>query len=204
MTSRPAIHLTAGDAVAARLATADPLLGALIARVGHVDIGPTGAPFEALVSSVVAQQLSDKAATTIWNRVVERVTPTPEAFASAPMEVLRGAGLSQRKAEYVQGIAAATLAGDLDFDVLETLGDEEVIERLVALRGVGRWTAEMYLIFGLGRPDVLAVDDLGIRISTGRMLGLGRPAHRDEVAQRGELWRPHRTAACLWLWSDGS
>jgi len=202
MTLPARLTLTAdgGDSVA--LAAADPQLGKLIDRVGRVELAPPGDPFEELVGSIVAQQLSDKAARTIWGRVVAVAEPTPVGFASASFDDLRSAGLSRSKAEYVQGVARAVLAGEIDLACLGDVPDEEAIERLVALRGVGRWTAEMFLIFALRRPDVLALDDLGIRTSAGRMSGLDRAFSRDELAERGELWRPHRTTASLWLWAD--
>jgi DNA-3-methyladenine glycosylase II len=98
--------------------------------------------------------------------------------------------------------AQATLDGEISWDSLEYLDDEQVIEELTKLRGVGRWTAEMYLIFALGRPDVLALDDLGVRISAGRMASLDRPMTREELAERGERWRPYRSTASLWLWAE--
>lgn len=190
------------DAPSRALAMADPELGALIDRVGHVDAPFRGGGFSVIARSIVSQQLSEKAASTIWGRVAEQVGSSPESLAGAPVGALRAAGLSGRKVEYLQGIAQRTLSGEIDWDSLDALDDESVIDELVSLRGVGRWTAEMYLIFALGRPDVLAVDDLGLRNSAGKALGLDRPATRDELAERGERWRPWRSAASLWLWGD--
>jgi len=204
MTLPARLILTADSDSSIALASADPDLGVLIARVGTVKLPAPGDPFEELVGSIVAQQLSDKAARTIWSRVIAVAEPTAAGFASADFDDLRGAGLSRSKAEYVQGIARAVLAGEIDLTDLSDVADEEAIERLISLRGVGRWTAEMFLIFALRRPDVLAVDDLGIRDSAGRMAGLERAFTREELAARGEGWRPHRTAASLWLWADRS
>jgi len=195
--------LTPDDPASSLLAKADPALGALMDRMTRIEIPAPGTPFEELVGSIVAQQLSDKVARIIWGRVIQVAEPTPQAFAAADFDALRGAGLSRSKAEYVQGIARTVLAGDIDLDALHTHDDERVIAELIGLRGVGRWTAEMFLIFALRRPDVLALDDLGIRASAGRLLGLGRVATRDEVSERGELWRPHRSVASLWLWAAG-
>lgn len=196
------LHHTADDAPSRALALADPELGVLIDRVGELTITVTGGGFEVMAESIVSQQLSSKAAATIWRKLVDSVGSSAEAIAAAEHEALRAAGLSNRKAEYVQGIARATLSGDVDWDSLETLDDEAVIASLTPLRGVGRWTAEMYLIFALGRPDVLAVDDFGVRSSAGRMAGLGGLMDREELLARGELWRPWRTTASLWLWAD--
>ncbi len=193
---------TSDDATSRALSSADPELGALIDRVGEVEVTVTGGGFEVMAESIVSQQLSAKAAATIWRKLGEQVGCSAEALAEAPHEALRSAGLSNRKAEYVQGIARATLSGEIEWDAFEALDDEAVIAALVPLRGVGRWTAEMYLIFALGRPDVLALDDFGVRSSAGRMSGLGVPMERAELAARGELWRPWRTAASLWLWAD--
>ena len=201
-TSTRTLEMSSSDATSLALAAADPELGALIDRVGEIRRGPYETGFPVVARSIVAQQLSEKVAPIIWGRVVERVGITPEALAEASVEELRGCGLSGRKVEYLQGIARATSAGEIDWAGLASLPDEEVIAELTKLRGVGRWTAEMYLIFALGRPDVLALDDLGVRISAGRMLGLGRAATREELAERGELWRPYRSTASLWLWAD--
>lgn len=193
---------TFDDSESRALATADPELGALIDRVGEIQIDVTGGGFEVMAESIVSQQLSWKAAATIWGRLSSQVGSSPEALAQASHDSLRAVGLSNRKAEYVGDIARATLSGDIGWDALEHLDDDAVIEALVRLRGVGRWTAEMYLIFALGRPDVLALDDLGIRMSAGRMVGLSGPMPREALAERGELWRPFRSTASLWLWAD--
>lgn len=195
------LSYTSDDAPSRALAQADPELGALIDRVRAVEAPLwSGDGFAVIGRSIVSQQLSEKAAATIWRRVAEHVGTTPEAIAAAPVEGLRTAGLSGRKVEYLQGIARCSLAGAIDWNALDALDDEAVIEELVGLRGVGRWTAEMYLIFALGRPDVLAVDDQGLRNTAGRAFGLGRPATRAELQERGERWKPWRSVASLWLW----
>lgn len=199
---RGALILSPDDPVSMELASTDPQLGGLIRRVGRVEIAAPDDPFTELVGSIVAQQLSLKAAGTIWKRVIAAVPPTPEGFSAADPDELRAAGLSRAKTAYVQGIAHTVVTGDLDLSALDTLDDEQVIEQLVRLKGVGRWTAEMFLLFALRRPDVLALDDLGVRGSAGKMADLGRPMTRDELAQRGDLWRPHRSTASLWLWES--
>ncbi len=196
------LRYTAQDDPSRALAVADPELGALIDRIGEVEVPVSGGGFEVMAESIVWQQLSAKAGQTIWRRLAKSVGATADELAGASHEGLRAAGLSNRKAEYVAGIARATLAGEIDWGALEELDDEAVITALLPLRGVGRWTAEMYLIFALGRPDVLALDDFGIRSSAGRLVGLARPLERHELLERGERWRPWRTAASLWLWAD--
>jgi len=195
------LRYTSDDAPSRALAQADPELGALIDRVGTVESALwSGTGFAVIARSIVSQQLSEKAAATIWRRVAEQTGTSAESIAGASVEALRAAGLSGRKIEYLQAIARSTVAGEIDWDALERLDDETVIETLTALRGVGRWTAEMYLIFALGRTDVLALDDQGLRNTAGRVFGLGRPATRAELEERGERWRPWRSVASLWLW----
>lgn len=196
------LRYTSDDAPSRALAEADPELGVVIDRVGRLEVCVRGGGFEVMAESIVSQQLSTKAAATIWRRVAEMIDSSPEALAGASHETLRAAGLSNRKAEYIQGIARATVSGEVDWDALTALDDEEVIARLVPLRGVGRWTAEMYLIFALGRPDVLAIDDFGVRSGAGRMAGLGCPMERTALAERGKLWHPWRSVASLWLWAS--
>ncbi|HSK46494.1 MAG TPA: DNA-3-methyladenine glycosylase 2 family protein [Coriobacteriia bacterium] len=200
--AHPALILTSSDSISRQLAGADPSLGELIDRIGRVQVDASDPPFVTLARAIVSQQLSDKIASIIWGRVLEVAEPTPEALASATTEALRSAGLSRSKVDYIQGVARAFLNDEIDADALELMTDDEVVAELTRLRGVGRWTAEMFLIFGLRRPDVLALDDYGVRLSAGRMLGLERAASRDELAERGARWAPHRTAASLWLWSD--
>ena len=197
------IRYRSDDAPSRALAEADPALGAVIDRVGSFEFGPFGEPFEVLAHSIVSQQLAAAAADRIWARFREQVGVTPEAVQAASDEELRAVGLSGRKAEYVRGLAIAALERDPDLDALGSLTDDEVSERLTALRGVGPWTAHMFLMFGLQRPDVLALDDYGIRLAVGRLLDLGGPASPAQVAEAAERWRPYRSVALLYLWKAG-
>jgi DNA-3-methyladenine glycosylase II len=196
------------------LAAADPTMGALIARLGKIDIKtrlerraeerPPDA-YGALLRSIVGQQLSTKAARTIYLRVVDLfggTTPTPEQLLDAKEEDLRACGLSGRKTEYVRDLAAHVLSGELELDRLDALGDEEVVEEIVAVRGLGRWTAEMFLLFHLERPDVLSGGDLGIRKAIQVEYGLGEMPPPAQVIEIGEAWRPHRSLASLYLWES--
>jgi DNA-3-methyladenine glycosylase II len=203
MTPAP-LRYTADDSVSRALAEADPRLGAIIDRVGGVSFDPIEAddPFTAVIRGIVGQQLSDKAASTIFNRLKDRVGITPRALAEADTVDLRAAGLSGRKSEYVAAAGAAVASGELDLNALESLPDDEVEARLTSIRGVGPWTAHMYLLFALRRPDVIAPGDLGIRQATGRLLGLGRPATPSEVLTASEAWRPYRSAATLYLYRE--
>jgi DNA-3-methyladenine glycosylase II len=196
------------------LAAADPTMGALIERVGKIDLStrlrrrqeerPADA-YGALLRAIVGQQLSTKAARTIYMRVLDLfgdATPSPEQLLTAREQDLRAAGLSGRKTEYVRDLASHVLGGELELDRLDQLGDEEVIEEIVAVRGLGRWTAEMFLLFHLERPDVLSGGDLGIRKAVQVEYGLAEMPPPARVLEIGEPWRPYRSLASLYLWES--
>jgi DNA-3-methyladenine glycosylase II len=189
------------------LCEADPRLGVLIARAGPFTMRPppTQSLFAALVEAVVYQQLSGKAAATILRRVVAlyrpRRFPRPQDLLDTPPERLRAAGLSAAKTLAVRDLAARTLDGTVPSMLrVRRMSDDEIIERLTTVRGVGRWTVEMLLLFRLGRPDVLPVGDLGVRKGFHRTFG-GR-VMRDPVvlSRRAERWRPYRSVASWYLW----
>ena len=193
------------------LADSDPAMATLIERLGErsAETRRRGLAkpdaYGALLRTVVAQQLSSKAARTIHGRLLDLFggeTPTPEQILAAEESDLRGAGLSGRKVEYIRDLAAHVKSGELELDRLDELSDEEVIEEIVAIRGFGRWSAEMFLIFHLERPDVLAGDDLGIRKAVQLAYGLDEMPSEAEVARIGEPWRPNRTLASLVLWES--
>jgi DNA-3-methyladenine glycosylase II len=160
-------------------------------------------PYRALVRAVVFQQLSGKAASTIHGRVLalfaEKDHPDPEDIIGASDQALRGAGLSRQKIAALRDISQKRLEGVIpEARSLSKLSDNEIIERLTAARGVGRWTVEMYLMFTLGRPDVLPVDDLGVRKGAEKLYS--RTFTPKELAAYGERWMPHRSAAAWHLW----
>jgi DNA-3-methyladenine glycosylase II len=196
------------------LAASDPTMAALIERIGKIDLAtrlerrkeerPADA-YGALLRAIVGQQLSTKAARTIYLRVLDLfggTTPAPEQLLEASEQDLRGCGLSGRKTEYVRDLAAHVLSGELELDRLDRLGDEEVIEEIVAVRGLGRWTAEMFLLFHLQRPDVLSGGDLGIRKAIQVEYGLEEMPTPARTVEIGERWRPHRSLASLYLWES--
>ncbi|HET6998695.1 MAG TPA: DNA-3-methyladenine glycosylase [Solirubrobacterales bacterium] len=198
----------------AALAGSDPKMAALIERVGKIDLKkrlrrrseerPPDA-YGALLRAIVGQQLSTKAAQTIYLRVLDIFggsTPSPEQLLEASESDLRGAGLSGRKVEYIRDLASHVLSGELELDRLDELSDEEVTEELVAVRGLGQWTAEMFLIFHLERPDVLSGGDLGIRKAVQIEYGLEEMPTPQKVLEIGERWRPHRSLASLYLWES--
>lgn len=196
------------------LAASDPTMAALIERVGKIDIAtrlkrrseerPTDA-YGALLRAIVGQQLSTKAARTIYLRVIDLfggATPSPEQLLEASEGDLRAAGLSGRKTEYIRDLASHVLSGELELDRLDQLDDEKVIAEIVAVRGLGQWTAEMFLLFHLERPDVLSGGDLGIRKAIQIEYGLEKMPPPTQVLEIGEPWRPHRSLASLYLWES--
>jgi 3-methyladenine DNA glycosylase/8-oxoguanine DNA glycosylase len=186
------------------LAAADPAFGALIARVGPCSLEPHGlAPYDALVQSIVYQQLSGKAAATILGRALAHFggeVPDPRDLADAPDELLRGAGLSRAKTAALKDLARRAMDGSLPGRAeVDTLGDDEIVSRLSQVRGVGPWTAQMYLMFGLARPDVLADTDLGVQNGVAVTLGVERPGPA-ALRDLAEGWRPWRTVGCWYMW----
>jgi DNA-3-methyladenine glycosylase II len=181
----------------------DPRMARLIQRIGPHRLIITPDPFTALVGSIVQQQVSMSAAAAIQRRLAElcpdgRVTPA--AILGLKEAALRGAGLSRQKALYVHGLAQAFDSGDLSARGLRRMPDDEVIAAVTRLKGVGRWTAEMLLIFCLERPDVWPIDDLGLRKAVRNFLGMKRIPALRTMRRAGEPWRPYRTYASWYLW----
>ena len=202
-----------GKARREELAAADPVMADLIERLGPLDLAkrlrrrkeerPADA-FGALLRPLVGQQISTKAARAIYLRMLGLFDgpPTPEAMLARSEEDLRGIGFSRRKVEYAHDLAAHALDGSLELDRLQGLGDEEVIAEISAVRGFGRWTAEVFLLMHLGRPDVIVGGDLGIRKAVMVEYRLGSMPTPKEVEARAEPWRPNRSLACLYLWES--
>lgn len=189
------------------LAEADPVLGRLIDRVGEFGLRPRPARslFAALTRAIVYQQLSGQAAATILSRVVvlfaPKRFPTPDDLLATPPERLRAAGLSAAKTAALRDLAARTLDGTVpSMARVRRMEDEEIVAQLTQVRGIGRWTVEMLLMFSLGRPDVLPLGDLGVRKGfavTFRTRGLPEP---EAIARRAERWRPYRSVASWYMW----
>ena len=189
-------------------------MGALVERIGPIDLAtrlqrrseerPADA-YGALLRAIVGQQLSTKAARTIYLRVLDLfggATPSPEQLLEVDEDDLRAAGLSGRKVSYLRDLASHVIGGELELERLDELEDEEVIEEIVAVRGLGRWSAEMFLIFHLERADVLSGGDLGIRKAVQIEYGLDGMPTPERVVEIGEPWRPNRSLASLYLWES--
>lgn len=159
--------------------------------------------YGALLRSIINQQLSVTAARAIYTRLLDRYDqqPTPERIlADDPAELQAAVGLSRAKIGFLRSLAEHILAGELELDRMEELSDEQVMAELVAVKGIGEWTAHMFLMFHLERPDVLAVGDLGVRRAIERAYGLEALPDRETMERLAERWRPHRTLACRYLW----
>jgi DNA-3-methyladenine glycosylase II len=189
------------------LSTADPVLGALIERVGEFTMRPepTHSLFQALARSIVYQQLSGRAAGTILGRVkrlfAPKRFPTPHDLLDIPSEQLRAAGLSTAKTAALKDLAARALDGTVpSLSRVRLMADDDIIEHLTTVRGIGRWTVEMLLIFKLGRPDVLPVGDLGVRKGFALTLGKRKLPEAPAMTRRAERWRPYRSVASWYLW----
>ena len=199
---------SSGEAAAVEaLRQADPVLREVIDQVGPVGDFFAGRPTEhygMLVRSIVGQQLSTRSATAIYNRLLERFggrPPTPaEILADDPDELRVAAGLSHAKVRYLRSLADHVLDGSLALDELGDLPDEEVVAKLVQVKGIGPWSAQMFLMFLLRRPDVLPVGDLGIRHAVMTLYDLPELPTPAQITEIAEPWRPHRTLACIYLW----
>ncbi|CAH2214760.1 DNA-3-methyladenine glycosylase family protein [Tepidibacter aestuarii] len=178
----------------------DKLLGESIDKIGFIQRKIIKDPFEALISSIVSQQVSKKAAETVWLRLCNLISDiTPENIVNTDNESIKKCGMSNRKVDYIKGIADAALSKTVDFNNLHLLSNEEIIKKLSSLRGVGVWTAQMILIFSLNRLDVISYDDLGIRRGIMNLYGL------EEISKKlfneyKEIYSPYASVASLYLW----
>jgi DNA-3-methyladenine glycosylase II len=185
------------DAVAAR----DPAVAAALAQAGYPEPRISAPGYQTLLRAVVGQQVSIQAAASMWAKLTAAVgdPPAPERLLQASDETLRAAGLSRQKASYARSLAEVVVSGQLDFSRLSA-DDEEAIAELVQVKGIGRWTAEIYLLFAEGRLDIWPAGDLAVQIEVGRILGLdGKPTEK-ALREVAEGWRPHRGAMAIFAW----
>ncbi|MEF2968255.1 DNA-3-methyladenine glycosylase 2 family protein [Paenibacillus sp. M1] len=194
-------HLHPEEPRVKRLAAADPRMGMLIALTGELRTKPRGPHFAELARSIIGQQISVKAAAAIRGRVLELAGDlSPAALAAQSDEALRAAGLSASKLAYLRDLCAKVLSGEVDLDGLGSRSDEEAVEALLSIKGIGRWTAEMFLIFALGREDILSLGDAGLQRAAKWVYGMEERADRKYLQQVGHLWAPYRSVASLYLW----
>jgi DNA-3-methyladenine glycosylase II len=189
----------------AHLRAVDPVMAHVIERVGPITLTARseGTHFDVLIRSIVYQQLSGKAAATIHGRVRNLLTedrPMPQQIIALDHDILRGAGLSNQKARYVKNLAQHVLDGTLPVETLHELSDEEIIAALTQVKGIGRWSAQMFLMFRLVRPDVLPDLDLGVQKGIQRAYGLRKLPTPKKVMQIGAKWAPYRTLGAWYMW----
>jgi len=192
---------------AKHLSAHDPFLAPIIAEVGLCTIQPHRNYYQELVDSIVSQQLSVKAASTIFKRFLDIFGgkfPEPKAILAKSPEEFRAAGLSYAKARYVQDLAQHVIDGSVKFDHLDSLSNEEIIQELTAVKGIGEWTVHMFLMFCMGRADVLATGDLGIRNGVRALYGLKDVPAPQQVAKIATKhhWHPYETIACWYVWQS--
>jgi DNA-3-methyladenine glycosylase II len=189
------------DKAKRELSRCDPVMAAIIQRYPRIHLAPRGAPFFTLARSIVGQQISVKAAQAVWERVVAAMPEvTPRATVDAGPERLLACGLSRRKVEYVLDLAGHFASGRIVPERWRTMGDEQVIAELTEVRGIGRWTSEMFLIFNLLRPDVLPLDDLGLQRAVSLGYRSGRRVSAVAIRRIAQAWQPWRSVATWYLW----
>ena len=183
------------------LAEREPRIAAALAQAGYPEPRISEPGYQTLLRAIVGQQVSVKAASSMWAKLTAAVgdPPDPAALLAASDETLRAAGLSRQKASYARSLAEEVVSGRLDFASLPE-DDEEAIAELVRVKGIGRWTAEIYLLFAEGRTDIWPAGDLAVRIETGRILGLDQEPTEKRVRELAEAWRPHRGALAIFTW----
>lgn len=200
--------MTAQKHKLAHLSKNDPVLRRVIRAFKLPNRSPRENYFESLVTAIVNQQLSGKAAATILRRFVElfpggaKKFPTPKAVLKMPVRKMRSAGLSRMKVSFLKDLAKKFLDGTVDVKKMNAWTDEEVIEHLTAVKGIGRWTAEMFLMFSLGRDDVFSYGDLGLRNAIQRLYGLRKHPTPMQAKKISEKWMPYRSLASLYLWAS--
>ena len=182
----------------------DPILGKEIDRIGMVKRRLDGDIFSSLISSIISQQISTKAAVTVKERLINLIGDiTPTNIEKIDAEAIQKCGMTLRKAGYIKGIAKAALTGEIDFDGLDKLSDSEIIRILTGLKGIGEWTVEMLLIHSLQRPNILSYKDLGIQRGLKKLYGLNELSKKEFAVYR-ERYSPYCTVASIYLWEIGA
>jgi DNA-3-methyladenine glycosylase II len=185
------------------LSKEDSVMATIIKQVPPFERYKASNYFEALTESIVSQQLSVKAADTIWQRFIALLSEkkvTPENVWEIPDQKIRDAGISWSKISYIKDLAKKTMESGILFEQFEIMTDEEIITELIRVKGIGKWTAEMFLMFAMERPDVFSYGDLGLRRAIQKWYGFDHEPTQEEAEKIADKWRPYRTAACRYLW----
>ena len=195
-------RITATAKARAYLTNADPIMGAVIKKYGIIDYELAADYLAALLSNIVGQQLSGKVANVIWSRFMGLIDGelAPEKVLLLDDEKMRGVGLSRNKAAYIKNIAKAVADGNLTLDKFGSMADTEIVKQLTTIKGIGEWTAEMFLIFSLGRMDVFSKGDGGLARAINNLYGNGAELSVKERLALSETWKPYRSIASLYLW----
>jgi DNA-3-methyladenine glycosylase II len=195
------IYFTKEDPAIRHLICADAQMAELVERVGAYTLELRTDYFATLIRSIIGQQLSAKVARVIWQRFVELCGEVrPESVLALDEESLRGVGFSRTKVCYIKDLAQKVLDGKLDLETVSSQSDEDIMKALTQVKGIGQWTAEMFMIFSLGRPDIWALDDVGLQRAIKWLHGLSEPPKGDVMKQYGQAWKPYRSVASLYLW----
>ena len=202
ITAAPIVKPDYWDAAVAHLMRRDRIMKKLIPKFPNISLVSRGNPFMTLARSIVGQQISVKAAESVWQRLLLECgkRPTPASVQKAGLEKLRAAGLSGRKAEYILDLSTHFSEKRVHPKKWAAMDDESVIAELTAIRGIGRWTAEMFLIFNLQRPDVLPLDDVGLINGISRNYFSGEPVSRSDAREVAQAWSPYSTVATWYIW----
>jgi DNA-3-methyladenine glycosylase II len=184
------------------LKAADPVMAGIIEQVGPYKPRYTSPTFENMARSIAFQQLHGKAAATIFGRLLTACEAclTPESVLKLSIEQMRACGLSKQKLSYIRDLAEKTISGDVNFEQLPSMDDEDVIEHLTRVKGIGRWSAQMFLMFALKRPDVMPVVDFGVNMAIKRAYRKRKVPKPAQILKIAEPWRPFRSVACWYLW----
>ena len=187
---------------AGKILSRDPVMKKLVGKYGELTLTESRDYFTDLASTIIGQQLSGKAAATIWKRVVALADDDVSAdkILSVSDEALRQAGVSSNKTGYIKNLAQAVMDKSLNLENMLNHDNEEIIRQLTAIKGVGNWTAEMFLIFSLAREDVFSLGDGGLNSAVNRLYGNGAVLRKDEILKIAERWKPYRSIASLYLW----
>lgn len=187
------------------LSKKDPVLGEVIKKIGPLYIRIGGNYFTELLESIVSQQLSVKASDTIWKRFITLFPNgiiTVEAVIDIEDQKIREAGISWQKISYIKDLAKKSIESGILFEQFEIMSEEEIITELIKVKGIGRWTAEMFLMFSMQRPDVFSYGDLGLRRAIQKLYFLKKEPTQKQAEKIAQKWRPHRTLACRYLWKS--